>query len=292
MGYTCTFFDNQTIGAEDLNNLAKRFVTEGVADIFQDGVPYNISNLNSIVSANATDGVIPDTYNSLKVYLSGSNIVISPGTAFFPDGTMITVDSDGITIPHTNEDPKYVYLISDSSRNICYAMESRDIRVGNLLVLAKIEKNGTIIDKRKYAKGKIPSAYASITGLVTKKTVVWTPSEILNLTPKEIQLSSGCAKGLFMHNHHTDSKSNTFGFVTFNSNGVAQSYISGCLSGSIPGYNSAPAFSTTDLILQNANDTHIIFRATASFSDDKVIVQPTVGRYDSEQYVSVDFYIF
>ncbi len=292
MGYTYNFFDNQIIGAEDLNNLAKRFVTEGVADIFKNGLPHNISNLNSIVTANATEGVVPDTDNSLKVYVSGSNILISPGTAFFPDGTTMTVDSDGITLPYTKGTSQYVYLISDRSTNSCFAMTSRDVRVGNLLVLAKVETDGTVTDKRQYAKGKIPSAYASTTGLITKKKLTWTPAEIQNLTAKEIPISSGRAKGLFTHTHETDSKMNTFGFATFNSNGEAELYISGCLFGSVAGYKTNPTFSTSELILQNANDLHIALRASAHFTDGKVVIQPTASAYEYAQYVNTDFYVF
>ena len=72
MGYTYSFFDNQTIGAADLNKLAKRFTSEGVADIFKDGVPYNISILNSVISANVSDGAVPETDTSLKVFISNS----------------------------------------------------------------------------------------------------------------------------------------------------------------------------------------------------------------------------
>ncbi|MBO5454740.1 MAG: hypothetical protein J6A69_12385 [Clostridia bacterium] len=292
MGYTYSFFDNQTIGAQELNNLAKRFVTEGVADIFTDGLPHNISDLNSIVTANATDGVVPDTVNSLKVYASGSVATISAGTAFFADGTIMEVDSDGISLTFTKGVLNYIYLISDTTTNSCRAECSKTLLSGNNVLLAVIEKDGSVTDKRKYAKGKIPSAYSSALGLITKKEIYWNQADLKNMTPKEIPLSTGTARGMFMYMGESLSKTKTFGFVTFNAKGEADFYISGCLMGSLNGYASAPSLSSSELIIQNGTDVRISLRATASVSDGKVIITPFATVSGGEHEVHADFYVF
>ncbi|MBQ7039985.1 MAG: hypothetical protein IJN39_05395, partial [Clostridia bacterium] len=67
MSYKYYFFDDQTVGAEDLNRLVKLFVGGGVADNFENGVPYSVSKLNDTVFANVSEGIVPETEQSLKV---------------------------------------------------------------------------------------------------------------------------------------------------------------------------------------------------------------------------------
>jgi len=291
MGYTYSFFDNQTIGAADLNKLAKRFASEGVADMFKDGVPYNISILNAIISANVSDGTVPETDTSLKVIISNSKAFISAGTAIFADGTVMEVDAEGISLPFISGKTNYIYLISDTSSNSCRAECTQSKLSGNVLLLATIDEKGKVTDKRKYAKGKIPSAYASDRFLITKKTLYWSGEEIKNLTPKEIEITTNSANGLFTYVNGI-SKTTTFGFVVFGSGGRENTYISGCVVGGAQAISSNPVFTTEYLIIQNALDIDIIFKATASVGNGKVTITPFESDSFENNGIEVEFFIF
>lgn len=169
MSYTYSFFDNQTVGAYDLNNITKLFVTDGIEDVFQDGTPYSISKLNDIVYSKGTKGVVPEDNNTLKVSVTGDIATINVGTAFFEDGTTITItEPEKLSIEGTGT--HYVYLKSSVEENKAYPVISTNAPSGNFVPLAEITEEGEVIDKRYYAKGKIPSMYASDAGIALKAT--------------------------------------------------------------------------------------------------------------------------
>ncbi len=169
MSYTYSFFDDQTVGAYDLNNITRLFVSKGIEDPFEDGVPYSITKLNDIVYSKGSTGIVPENNDTLKVSVSGENVTINKGTAFFGDGTIIT-----ITAPHElkleGEGKHYVYLKSSVEENMAYPAISTTEPIGNFVLLAEITEDGEIIDKRVFAKGKIPSMYASDAGIALKAT--------------------------------------------------------------------------------------------------------------------------
>ena len=171
MSYSYSFFDNQNVGADDLNKLVKLFVTGGVADNFANGVPYSVEKLNDVVYANANSGVVPASISTLKVSVAGNTAYIEPGTAFFNDGTVITVESrEQLNI--TQGAHNYVYLKSSLAENRAYPMCSTSAPSGNFVPLAEIDASGVVTDKRVYAKGKVPSFYTSDSGLSLKKTFI------------------------------------------------------------------------------------------------------------------------
>ncbi len=160
MAYTYSFFDNQIASAEQLNKWVSLFVTDGIADEFSDGVPYSLSKLNSLVRNNCSAGVVPKTNNSLKVSLSGNTVQIAPGIAFFADGSVLEVTATELLTAEPNK-KQFVYLKSDVTENRAYPAVSEYHTGDNTVLLAEISADGTVTDRRVYAKGKVPSFYAS-----------------------------------------------------------------------------------------------------------------------------------
>ena len=167
MSYKYSFFDNQQVGAEDLNKLTNLFVTGGVADTFENGMPYSVSVLNNVVYANAGSGIVPETVDTLKVTLDGNCATIAPGTAFFDDGTVMVIETaENVYI--TLGKVQYIALKSSVSENRAYIICTENEPSENVVLLAKISEDGTVTDLRKYAKGKVPSFYCSDAGCAVK----------------------------------------------------------------------------------------------------------------------------
>ena len=163
MSYNFSFADNAVYSAADVNKITSRLVTSGIEDPFADGVPYNLSAFNDAGTLLYTDGVVPETVNTLKVVKreEEGEILIYPGTAFFHDGSVIEIESGGEMLSYTQDAKNYVYLKNDLiNQNACYPVCSVESPVGDYVLLAEISENGEISDKRTYAKGKLPG-YAS-----------------------------------------------------------------------------------------------------------------------------------
>ncbi len=161
MSYSYSFVPNDTYGAKEINDITKRLVTSGVEDIFEDGVAYNESHLNTISSTLATSGVIPENNTSLKVSDNGKTnneytITISDGTAFFENGSTITLYNGGETLPYTHGKKNYVYVHRDLNLNKNMPKVTLTEPEGDFVPLAEISEDGTITDTRTFAKGKLP----------------------------------------------------------------------------------------------------------------------------------------
>ena len=164
MAYTYSFFDGQTAGAEELNRWVSLFVSGGVADCFENGVPYSLTKLNDMVKNNCSEGVVPQNNRSLQVSVVGNNVVIEPGIAFFADGSVIEI-TEKETLSFAKGTECFVYLVSNSEENKAYPAVAKTLPQGNVVPLAKISAESTLEDLRRYAKGRVPSFYASDAGL-------------------------------------------------------------------------------------------------------------------------------
>lgn len=163
MSYKFSFADNEVYSATDVNNITKRLVTSGIADGFSDGVAYNASKFNETGKLLYTSGVVSEDCNTLKVTkASDTEILINPGTAFFDDGAVIEIEEGGECLTFVFGSKNYVYLknmLLDENR--CYPCVSVNEPTGDYVLLAEIDENGKITDKRTYAMGKLPG-YQSV----------------------------------------------------------------------------------------------------------------------------------
>lgn len=161
MSYSYSFVSNNVYDAESINEITKRLVTKGVEDMFEDGVPYNFSHVNTISKNISTMGVIPENNTSLKVIDNGKaddeySLTISEGTAFFEDGSTITIYDGGETLPYIRGQKNYVYLHRDLNLNKNMPKVTLTEPEGDFVPLAEIDEDGTITDTRIFAKGKLP----------------------------------------------------------------------------------------------------------------------------------------
>lgn len=149
MSIIYSFFDNQTIGVDELNKITSRLMSEGIVR-----EPSSVEDLNNFVSDVATTGVVPETVESLKVTAQNGVLTINKGTAIFQNGTVIQL-TEAETMPYLTNEKQYVYLISDMSANKAYAdVLSGEAEFENKILLAEIE-NGEVSDKRMYSRGKL-----------------------------------------------------------------------------------------------------------------------------------------
>lgn len=155
MSYKYGFFDNQTIGVDDLNAIVSRFVTDGIAVN-----PKTVGDFSKFNAEISTKGVVPETVTSLKVYKDNGGLYISPGTAYFNNGTFIEITEPEM-IEYTSGVINYIYLRSDAGSSAAYPVCSKTKNTSDDVLLAVLEKDGTVTDKRMYAKGKSPCYYSS-----------------------------------------------------------------------------------------------------------------------------------
>ena len=160
MAYITGFSDNQLIGVDDLNEITKRLVTSGVGYELGESGSISVGELNGYAAALATSGVVPSGVKALKVSKVASSIYIEPGTAFFADGSFIEITSQHkLSFSYSNG---YVYLINDTALGVRKPRVTQEAPNGDYVLLAQIS-NGSLKDKRQYAKGKLPS-FASFVG--------------------------------------------------------------------------------------------------------------------------------
>lgn len=165
MSYKFSFADNAIYDADDVNAITKRLVSSGVADSFENGKAYNVSSFNEAGKLLYTSGTVPESYASLKVSkVSDTEILINPGMAFFDDGAVIEIEAGGQTLSYVSGAKNYVYLKNELvDKNICYPYCGTEAPAGDCVLLAEIDENGTVSDKRTYARGKL-LGYQSVVG--------------------------------------------------------------------------------------------------------------------------------
>ena len=169
MSYKFSFADNEVYSATDVNNITQRLVTAGIADSFSDGVAYNVSRFNEAGKLLYTSGVVSEDCNTLKVTkVSDTEILINPGYAFFNDGAVIEIEEGGESLSFIQGSKNYVYLKNElADENRCYPCVSINEPTGDFVLLAEIDENGEITDKRVYAKGKL-AGYQSVSGNIMR----------------------------------------------------------------------------------------------------------------------------
>ena len=154
MSIIYSFFDNQTIGVDELNKITSRLITDGVAR-----TPSSVSDLNSFVADIAQTGIIPESDESLKVTAENGILTVNKGTAIFQNGSIIEL-TEPETMPYLTDRKQYVYLVSDMASNRAYLdVSNEEAEFENKVPLAIIQ-NGTVTDKRYYSRGKL-AYYAS-----------------------------------------------------------------------------------------------------------------------------------
>lgn len=159
MGFSCSFLHNQTYTADDVNRAFSHLTTQGVS-LFAD-TGDTLTDLNTAVSNLIENGVDLFNNDSCKVekVIDGQYKVL-PGTAFMPNGEAITVDTDGYTF--LVDTGTALNVIMEVDANIGQIRTTTESTPTNGILLATIEADGTVTDKRTCAKTKVAPATANI----------------------------------------------------------------------------------------------------------------------------------
>lgn len=152
MAYKCLFMDNGIYTAQDVNDAISNIVSGGVS-----GYPFGIdavSDLNTAIAELANGGTEYKGTSCLVVNIGGT-YKISEGVAIMNDGSQIIFDSAGYEISHQSGVYEYVYLERDVLHNTINAVVSGEAGEIGTIPLAEIKADGTILDRRRFAKAKI-----------------------------------------------------------------------------------------------------------------------------------------
>ena len=195
--YKYTFFDNQLIGVDQLNEITKRLVTGGISSVYS-GADFNVSEINDSNMALLTGGVVPGNDMNLKVSAIGSGrYLINSGLCFFDNGTSMEVLSGGEEISVPSGSTRHIYLTSDKNQMKCYPeILSSPKQSGQFVYLAVVNSDGSIADKRTYARGKVPGFYASTENLEVNVSKEYSKAEVTRSMNIEIPVGNGNFKHL------------------------------------------------------------------------------------------------
>lgn len=184
------FMDNAEYSAQDVNHVFSQLMSAG-AVIFTD-TGDALSDFNS-ANANVTTEGVTLNENSCKIEKTESGYKICPGACFMPDGSMIEVtEEEEIEVP---EGGGYVYFERDSAKNIISLKTGNSAENENSVILAFVESNGSVTDKRTFAQSRLSaqgnniSVTANFSGTVTRN--------------KEVCLEVGFAGFKYLVYHHT-----------------------------------------------------------------------------------------
>jgi hypothetical protein len=187
-----TFFDNQLIGVDHLNEITKRLVTGGVSAVYS-GADFDVSGINNSNMAILCGGVVPESDLNLKVVsLGNGRFLINQGVCFFDDGTTMEVLSGGEEIAVALGVARYVYLTSDKNQMKCFVeITDSEKQSGVFQLLAYIDEAGSVHDRRVYARGKVPGFYGSNAGKTVNITEEYGFGDLTGATAIEVPVGDG-----------------------------------------------------------------------------------------------------
>ena len=216
MSYTYKFMDNAYYGIEDLNNLVKSFTTGGV-NVYS-GTSGQLNDMTAALVGSGTQ-----MWNeACKASIYNSQIKLNPGVVFFDDGSSLTIESGDEILPNG----RYIYIKKDgeNSRPVSSSTppSSNDIPIAEYA-------NGTLTDKRKFAKSKVAGfganqyyetningGYALNTGTQSTPGYTTIQSIVFNYSPEVFNYAVFFQKdaGNFM----------TLGMMKFGADGINNKY--------------------------------------------------------------------
>ena len=157
MAFTYSFVDNEIYGTDDINDITKSLTGAGVAP-FVSKDSYNVSDLNNVTSALVGEGVQLDgcLCSVVDAGTSERHIEIAQGIVFFESGVRMTVDEEGYILPIEPNTDGYIYAQYSPSLQKADIVFSRELPTdGECVPLVKVLADGTLLDKRTFARSKI-----------------------------------------------------------------------------------------------------------------------------------------
>ena len=166
MSIKCSFIDDVSYGADDINYALSRFTTQGVSLFKYTDGDNPLLSIEEAIASFIKPGVDSYNGNSCKVVAKSGNtgFEICPGTAFMPDGSFINIDArhditDIVTRARggsSNTVAVYFYRnVVGNGIDIRASQNPADAESGKSVLLAEISGSNIITDRRSYAKSKL-----------------------------------------------------------------------------------------------------------------------------------------
>lgn len=153
------FGDNREYGAADIKKAFGVFAAQGGIDLgLSDGKQHSPSDLNRIIAAAVSKGVVTESNSCLRLDEKDGGYYILPGKGVFSDGGMAEVEEEtrvNISGGH------YLYIAYSEMLDEVYFLVTSDPRadsVSELLIpIAYVDESGKPRDMREFARGKLPA---------------------------------------------------------------------------------------------------------------------------------------
>ncbi len=166
MSIKCSFIDDVSYGADDINYALSRLTTQGVSLFKYTDGDNPLLSIEEALAAFTEPGVDSYNGNSCKVVANAdaTGFEICPGTAFMPDGSFISIDekhdiTDIVTQARaggTNSVTVYFYRnVAGNGIDIRSSQNAEDAEAEKSVILAEISGTDIITDKRSYARSKL-----------------------------------------------------------------------------------------------------------------------------------------
>lgn len=156
------FNDNDVYGKNDINNVFTHLTSGGVVSVSESIVT---ATLESGVAQIANSGVEFHDSEACRVIKYRGGYIVSNGSAFMPDGSIVTVSGEGETVEGILDGSvNYVFFERSSEKNGTFVKASEQLPsdTDNTLLLAVIGADGGITDKREYATTKLMPSSGNI----------------------------------------------------------------------------------------------------------------------------------
>ena len=157
MAIKYSFVDNIIYGTEDVNAITKDLTGAGVAP-FPTQDTYNTSDFNTLTEALVSTGTSLDGCKCTVADAATTNmtVTVAQGIIFFESGVRLTVDSEGYEISVTPSKAGYIFAHFNPALQVADILFDTALPTdGEYVLLAELAVNGTITDKRTFARSKI-----------------------------------------------------------------------------------------------------------------------------------------
>ncbi len=179
MSVIYSFMDNCSYGADEINQTFSKLTTEGVSLFNYTSGDSPLISLDDAVKGFLNPGIEMYNIDACKVIYDKENdkFTISPGNAFMPDGSTITIDSEPFDISDqvnglrkSSTDDIFICFYRNIPKNCIEISIDTDDTAYNSeysVPLAKISSDNSIVDKREFAKTKLAPCSANVINEVT-----------------------------------------------------------------------------------------------------------------------------